>query len=338
MRFNMSSVAPFSSVSSADGLFGSEGVGSTTQPDFAALFNSYLDDDDETGGESQSSAAGPLASAQDNDILQQIAAGDSTLGAKFEKDMKSGDKKAILNDIQNALHEGLISKDAASQFMQQPDMEKLFKGTHMATHKGYEDVINEDDTRGFDGGKGGSDLLKAGDKYDAEQVGMIFAKIFLGVVAAAALVIPGVGEAVAGAMGGVAAGVAVGIGEGASAAVDVATGVSSTVAGVVGSVSDAAGSVADGVGSVVDGVSDAISPATDAVNQAVNRAVTPAADLFDTTNEDLLQSAQDATNKANDAANFAQQQERNVSQQQDYDQQQAALQLQALQAQAAVGA
>ncbi len=71
----------------------------------------------------------------------------------------------------------------------------MFKGTHMATKQGYEDVVNENDTRGFDGGKGGSDLLKAGDKYDFEQV----AKYLLPILALPLLAIPGVGEAVMGA-------------------------------------------------------------------------------------------------------------------------------------------
>lgn len=327
----MSSIASLPSLSSMDGLFGAtEGAGSAMQPNFAALFSSYLDDDGETGGESPSTTAGPLSSTQDNDILQQITAGDSKLGAKFEKDMKDGNKKGILNDIQNALHEGLISKDAASQFMQQPDMEKMFKGTHMATKKGYEDVVNEDDTRGFDGGKGGSALLKAGDKYDAEQV----LKYLLPFLALPLLAIPGLGEAVLGAD---AVGTAVGVGleaavTGAETAAD-AAGIGSTV----GSIADGVGSVMDSAGSVADGVSDAISPVTDAVDGAVNDALTPAADFFDTTSEKLGDTVSDAASRANDGSNALRQEQQNLAQNQNNAQQQAALQ-QFLQEQAAIGA
>jgi hypothetical protein len=330
MRFNMSSITSPSLASSMDGLFGSEGVGSTTQPDFAALFSSYLDDDGESEGESQSTTAGPLSSAQDNDILQQITAGDSKLGAKFEQDMKSGNKKGILNDIQNALHEGLISKDAASQFMQQPDMEKMFKGTHMATKKGYEDVVNEDDTRGFDGGKGGSALLKAGDKYDAEQV----LKYLLPFLALPLLAIPGLGEAVLGAE---VVGTAVDVGVGAAvaggeAAAD-AAGIGSTVGSIAGTVSDFAGGASDFADGVGSAVSDAISPATDAADAALESG----ADFFGTTPQDLEDTISQAADNSNDAANFAQQQEQNIAQDRSNNQQQAALQ-QFLQEQAAIGA
>ena len=225
----MTSIASLSSpATSIYDLMGSGSDNGAAMPsDLSSIFSAYLDGDGDIGSDAQTATAGPLSSAQDNDILQQISAGDPKLGAKFEKDMKSGNKKAILNDIQNALHEGLISKDAASEFMQQPDMEKMFKGTHMATKKGYEDVVNEDDTRGFDGGKGGSDLLKAGDKYDFEQI----AKYLLPLLALPLLLIPGAGDLAFGlGIGADAAATAGAVGgEAASAVADVAAGVGSTI-------------------------------------------------------------------------------------------------------------
>jgi hypothetical protein len=333
----MSSIAPFSSqkTSMYDLLDSTGAIGSAQSSDSASLFSSYLDDEIETDSESQTATAGPLATAQDNSILQQISAGDPKLGTKFEQDMKSGNKKAILNDIQNALHEGLISKDAASQFMQQPDMEEMFKGTHMATKKGYEDVVNEDDSRGFDGGKGGSDLLRAGDNYDFKEVMKdIFAGIgiaAMAVIGAVASIIPGVGEAVDAGLGAAIGGIGAGLADGVAATGEVGAAVADTATSVASTAADTASSVASTV-------SDAVSPLTDTIDSAVDGTLSPVADLFGTDTDTLSSVADDAS----DAASLSErlnEEAQNSNQQQSTSQQQAYLQQLALeQAQFSVGA